>query len=98
MGGSMSLRPFAFVGTLAIVMSVAAPLSAQTWMPRRTADGHPDIQGIWANNVATPLQRPKEFEGRATLTDEEVAALRKKASELFDNGNSDAAFGDTFFE
>ena len=27
-----------------------------------------------------------------------MAALRKKASELFDNGNSDAAFGDTFFE
>src|SRR6202035_3685743 len=72
--------------------------AAQGWTPRRAADGHPDIQGVWANNVATPLQRPKEFEGRATLTDEEVAALKKKASELFDNGNSDAAFGDTFFE
>jgi len=94
----MSLRQFSFVATLAIVLPVAAPLAAQTWTPARAADGHPDLQGIWANNVATPLQRPKEFEGRATLTDEEVAALRKKASELFDNGNSDAAFGDTFFE
>jgi hypothetical protein len=95
----MHLRPFAFAVTVAIVLSVAeAPLAAQGWTPRRAADGHPDIQGVWANNVATPLQRPKEFEGRATLTDEEVAALKKKASELFDNGNSDAAFGDTFFE
>jgi hypothetical protein len=94
----MFLRPFAFLATIGIILSVVRPLAAQTWTPARAADGHPDLQGIWANNVATPLQRPKELEGRATLTDDEVAVLRKKASELFDNGNSDAAFGDTFFE
>lgn len=66
-------------------------------MPR-TLDGQPDLQGVWANNTATPLERPKILEGRAFLTDEEVAALKKKAGELFDNGNSDAAFGDTVFE
>ncbi len=64
-------------------------------MPR-TADGHPDLQGVWANNIATPLERPKELEGRAVLTDQEVAALKKKAHELF-GGNSDAAFGDTVY-
>ena len=31
----------------------------------------------------------------ALLNDQELAALKRKASELFDNGNSDAAFGDT---
>jgi hypothetical protein len=61
-------------------------------------DGQPDLQGVWANNSATPLERPKELAGRAFLTDQEVAALKKKAAELFDNGNSDAAFGDTVFE
>src|SRR6516225_52044 len=51
----------------------------QTWTPPRTADGHPDFQGAWANNIATPLERPRELEGRALLTDQEVAAMRKEA-------------------
>jgi hypothetical protein len=63
----------------------------------RTADGHPDLQGVWANNNATPLERPKELAGRASLTNEEVAAMKKKAAELY-NGGGDAAFGDTVFQ
>jgi hypothetical protein len=75
-----------------------AKTAAQTWTAPRTADGQPDLQGVWANNSATPLERPKVLLGRAFLTEAEVAALKKKAAELFDNGNSDAAFGDTVFE
>src|SRR5580700_8549827 len=70
--------------------------AAPTWTTPRTPDGKPDLQGYWANNNATPLERPKELAGRATLTDEEVAAMKKKAHELF-GGKSDAAFGDTVF-
>jgi hypothetical protein len=62
----------------------------------RTVDGQPDLQGVWANNNATPLERPKELGGRAYLTEQEVAALKRKANELF-NGQSDAAFGDQVF-
>ena len=69
-----------------------------TWKAPRAADGHAEIQGVWVNNSATPLERPAIVDGRATLTDEEVAALRKKASQLFDDGNSDAAFFDQVFE
>jgi hypothetical protein len=105
----MKYRCLCFVFGLTALYSLAqaqvAPHSAlasaktvkQTWTPPRTIDGHPDLQGFWANNNATPLERPKELEGRETLTDEEVAALKKKAAEMF-SGNGDAAFGDNLFE
>src|ERR1700722_2111846 len=70
---------------------------AQTWKAPRTAEGQPDLQGVWANNTATPMERPRELAGRTSLTDQEVAAMKKKAAELY-NGKGDAAFGDTIFQ
>ncbi len=66
------------------------------WKLPRTVDGHPDFAGVWANNNATPLERPKELEGRDRLTDAEVEAMKRRAAELFD-GTGDAAFGDEVF-
>src|SRR5271169_3553354 len=63
----------------------------------RTSDGHPDLEGIWLNNSATPLERPKELEGRQSLTDEEVVELNQRAKKIFASGDSDAAAADAFF-
>jgi hypothetical protein len=84
---------------LAIVMvAAAANLSAQRarWTVPRTVDGQPDLQGTWSNTNATPLERPVEFAGRASLTEAEVATLRARSARLF-NGDGDAAFGDQLF-
>ena len=97
---------FAF-GLAALAATVQAQVAPQTALANtkavketstvpRTPDGHPDLQGFWANNIATPLERPAELAGHATLSDEEVAAMKKKAQEMF-SGNGDAAFGDNVF-
>ncbi len=41
---------------------------------RRTADGHPDFQGVYDVATTTPIERPAEAKGRPTLTNEEAAA------------------------
>jgi hypothetical protein len=75
----------------------SASATAKDWVPPRTVDGQPDIQGVWANNVATPLERPQALAGKDRLSDAEVVALQETARELFE-GDTDAAFGDSVFE
>jgi hypothetical protein len=75
----------------------AAASKTKAWTSPRTGDGQPDLQGVWANNVATPLERPKALAGRSVLTPQEVAALKEAAAQLFEGGG-DAAFGDQVFE
>jgi len=95
-------RGFVFSGVLTVlsVLVVAPPASSQTASeePRvpRTADGRPNLGGVWANNSATPLERPDELADKDAFSDEELAALQQAATRLF-GGADDAAFGDGVF-
>jgi hypothetical protein len=70
-----------------ILLFPAAPASAQRSDARATkpapaarlADGRPDLQGEWSFATVTPLERPKEFGDRATLTKEEAAQIEERA-------------------
>jgi len=66
-----------------------------TWSAPRMLDGRPDLQGVWANNGMTPLERPKQFGLRATMTDAELADLKTRAAKMMNGG--DAFFADELF-
>jgi hypothetical protein len=82
---------------LIICATAFAALAQGQYKAPLAGDGHPDLQGFWANNNATPMQRPKELADHPVLTDAEVAAMQKKAEEMFVGGKVDAAFGDQMF-
>jgi hypothetical protein len=96
----MSRRFFPSVAALGFLIAVPSSIAEQApalWTPPLGPDGHPDLQGVWLNNSATPLERPKALEGRETLTDDEVAELRRRADRIFKNTNADFAAGDAVF-
>jgi hypothetical protein len=73
------------IAVLAISVSIAAAQSSkapsQQWTQPRTADGQPDLQGVWTNATITPFERPAQLAGKAYLTEQEAAELEKQSAQ-----------------
>ncbi|HYA16049.1 MAG TPA: hypothetical protein VEF06_01215 [Bryobacteraceae bacterium] len=78
-GGITSVFFCTAILSIALAVTSAAQTPAPSKAIPRTPDGHPDLQGIWTNATMTPLERPPQFAGKATLTDEEALAFEKQA-------------------
>ena len=72
---------------------LSSALADDGWELGRTINGQPDLQGVWANNSITPVERPEMFADREYLSDEEMQFLERRMSELT-AGGGDALFGE----
>ena len=65
--------------TVISAASFAAPALAGDYRVPRLPDGAPDLQGVWTNATATPVERSPELGDRRAFTEQEAAAISKAA-------------------
>jgi hypothetical protein len=79
-------RLSAALAASSLVALLAASISGQTrapsaqgkpWTMPRLPGGDPDLEGVWNYGTATPLERPAQWAGRTTITDQEAVAWEK---------------------
>ena len=97
----MNVRYLATLTMITAFSSTAVPVLGQAWTATaenysvpRTPDGRPDLQGTWANNSATPMERPEQFAGKEQLTDEELAELQSVIAGFRDSEQAGDLLGD----
>lgn len=70
---------------LAVALAVIAMTAhsgdgaSRRYQAPRLADGAPDLQGVWTNQTATPMERAVELGTRRAFTDAEAAAIGRAA-------------------
>ena len=86
-----------FLSLFALPFLLNSTFADDGWEPGRTIDDQPDLQGVWANNAITPVERPAMFDEREYLTGEEMQFLERRMSEITASGG-DALFGESVLD
>lgn len=82
--GSVRILVFAAIaagGTAVLTSSVRAPAGAAE-PALKTPWGDPDLEGIWTDETATPLQRPAKYANQEFFSDAQRTELDKERAEL----------------
>ena len=75
------MKGLALVGALLMAPGVPMAQSPEDPEAQRTPWGAPDLRGVWDFRTLTPLERPRNLEGKASFTDEEAAEFERRAIE-----------------
>jgi hypothetical protein len=86
----MSRITFPIVVLFTVALAIVPAAAQKKGTVARTADGQPDLQGVWGFATITALERPKELEGKAFFTEKEAAEYEKT---FLDNNNRDRRDG-----
>ncbi len=78
------------------LLALTDAVAQSEYQVSHTIDGQPDLQGVWANNSITPVERPDMFEDRAFLNEEELDFLKRRLGEIQAEAD-DALFGEQLF-
>jgi hypothetical protein len=70
----------AALSVLFLGVSLASQTRTTPWTAPRTAEGHPDLHGVWTNATITPLERPAAMKDKAFLTEDEARAFEQAAA------------------
>lgn len=65
------------VASATVALVSAAPGAGPSYKVPRTADGQPDLQGVWNFSSNVPLERPAAWAGKKEVTREEIVQRGK---------------------
>ncbi|MEY3666519.1 MAG: hypothetical protein RL572_59 [Pseudomonadota bacterium] len=74
---ALSTRAVCMLLALFLLPGVLVWAQTDAYRAPRTADGYPNLQGMWTNNTITPLERPPELADRPFLSEAEQQAMEQ---------------------
>src|SRR5438477_6759122 len=82
------MRSFTLALIVLATVSVGAQSKKKPVIPRMP-DGHADLQGTWDFAQLTPFERPGEFAGKSSITDEEAEEFAERRIETTNKDRRD---------
>ena len=71
-----------FLPVVFVIALLVSPAAGQTSSAvPRTADGRPDLRGVWNFSSATPMERPETLAGKEVLTAEEADQFEQEIAQ-----------------